>query len=583
MARTTARTVRRRLAAIALAVTPLVAGSAFAQAPAAAPYASTAIDTAHGDREFHLLWPDGAPGAIGTEPVDKPKITVYRAPADRANGAAVVVCPGGGYRVVAADHEGKQIAEWLNSLGVSAPSSCSTASAPRYHHPAPLQDAQRAIRMVRAGRRSGASTRRGSGSSASRRAATWPRPPPRTSTTASADAADPIEREGSRPDFAVLCYPVISLVDPVAHSGSRRNLLGDARGPRAGRAAQQRAPGDGATRRPRSSSTPPTTPAVPVENSTALLRGASQGRRARRAARLRARARHGVGLAPKRPGALAVAARCARPGWRALGPSRAEVGEPGCLRPDARRRADEAWPTLLGPMQRLSDSSPRLAPSARPSGLPISDAVMQRPWKGAVDRLPRRSRARPRRLPLPQGRSTSPPVPARFLVHVSADQRFVLYVNGRASASAPRAGDILFWRFETFDLAPFLKPGRTSSSAVVWNFGKDGARGADHRPHRLHRRGRQRSRGGRAHGRVLGVRAGAGPPAVARGPRGRFAKRSHSTSSWARASASTRRSYDWSGASSSRPGSGRPAAGSRPSSSAAQRPARSRVGPGLRS
>ena len=83
MARTTARTVRRRLAAIALAVTPLVAASAFAQAPAAAPYAMTAVDTAHGDREFLLLWPDGAPGALGSEAVDKPKITLYRAPADR--------------------------------------------------------------------------------------------------------------------------------------------------------------------------------------------------------------------------------------------------------------------------------------------------------------------------------------------------------------------------------------------------------------------------------------------------------------------------------------------------------------------
>ena len=245
MARTTARTVRRRLAAIALVVTPALAGGAFAQTPAAAPYAITAVDTAHGDREFHLLWPNGAPGAVGSEPVDKPKITVYLAPADRATGAAVVVCPGGGYQVVAADHEGKQIAQWLNSLGVSA-FVLQYRLGQRYRHPAPLQDAQRAIRLVRS------------------RATEWRVDPKRigilgfsagghlASTAAThfddgnPDASDPIERESSRPDFAVLCYAVISLVDPPAHSGSRRNLLGDPARPRARRAAEQRAPGDGA-------------------------------------------------------------------------------------------------------------------------------------------------------------------------------------------------------------------------------------------------------------------------------------------------------------------------------------------------
>jgi acetyl esterase/lipase len=196
------------------------------QTPPASSYQMTAVDTAHGDREFLLLWPDGAPGALGTEPVDKPKITVYRAPADRATGGAVVVCPGGGYQVVAADHEGKQVAEWLNSLGVSA-FVLQYRLGPRYHHPAPLQDAQRAIRIVRT------------------RAQEWSVDPKRVgilgfsagghlaSTAAThfddgrPDAADPVDRHGSRPDFAVLCYPVISLHDPTAHAGSRRNLLGD--------------------------------------------------------------------------------------------------------------------------------------------------------------------------------------------------------------------------------------------------------------------------------------------------------------------------------------------------------------------
>jgi acetyl esterase/lipase len=212
-----------------LLVLALIAVPAAAQLPAAAgpsDYKFGPVDTAHGDRESYLLWPDGAPGAKGTEPVDKPKITVYRAPAEKANGAAVVVCPGGGYRILAADHEGKQVAEWLNSIGVTA-FVLQYRVGPRYQHPAPLQDAQRAMRLVRA------------------RAAEWKIDPTRvgmlgfsagghlTSTAGThfddgkADAADPIERQGSRPDFLVLAYAVISMVNPAVHSGSRSTLVGD--------------------------------------------------------------------------------------------------------------------------------------------------------------------------------------------------------------------------------------------------------------------------------------------------------------------------------------------------------------------
>jgi acetyl esterase/lipase len=208
-----------------VAVTVLsLAARAFAQPTPR--YAPAPVDTAHGDRESHLLWPDGAPGAVGREPVDEPKITVYLASPDRATGAAVVVCPGGGYRVLAADHEGKQVAQWLNSLGVSA-FVLQYRLGERYRHPAPLQDAQRAIRLVRI------------------RAKEWGIAPTRVgilgfsagghlaSTAAThfddgrPDAADPVERQSSRPDFAVLAYAVISLVEPVAHAGSRRFLLGD--------------------------------------------------------------------------------------------------------------------------------------------------------------------------------------------------------------------------------------------------------------------------------------------------------------------------------------------------------------------
>ena len=206
----------------------LLGRSASAELPSAAgpsTYKIDKLDTAHGDREFVYLWPNGAPGALGDDPLDRPKLTLYRAPADKANGAAVVVCPGGGYVVVASDHEGKQVAEWLNGLGVSA-FVLQYRLAPRYRHPAPLQDAQRAVRLVRA------------------RAGEWGVDPARvgmlgfsagghlTATAGThfdageAGAADPVDRQSSRPDFLVLCYPVITLKAAATHAGSRDSLLG---------------------------------------------------------------------------------------------------------------------------------------------------------------------------------------------------------------------------------------------------------------------------------------------------------------------------------------------------------------------
>src|SRR5947207_10627972 len=95
-----------------------------------------------------LLWPQGAPGAVGNEDKDKPSLTVYLPPTDKANGAAVVICPGGGYGALAVDHEGKQVAEWLNSIGVAGVM-LKYRLGPKYKHPIMLQDAQRAIRTVR--------------------------------------------------------------------------------------------------------------------------------------------------------------------------------------------------------------------------------------------------------------------------------------------------------------------------------------------------------------------------------------------------------------------------------------------------
>jgi acetyl esterase/lipase len=169
-----------------------------------------------------LLWPNGAPGALGTAVEDKPSITPYLAKSP--NGTAVIVCPGGGYQNLAMDHEGVQIARWLNSLGISA-FVLQYRLGPKYHHPAMINDAQRAIRTVRSRAealhlqpdRIGVWGFSAGGHLASTAATHFDAGNP--------SASDPIDRVGSRPDFAILSYAVISLGE-YAHVGSRNNLLG---------------------------------------------------------------------------------------------------------------------------------------------------------------------------------------------------------------------------------------------------------------------------------------------------------------------------------------------------------------------
>ncbi len=175
--------------------------------------------------KVELLWPAGAPGAIGDTEADKPTLSIWLPPAGTATGAAVVVCPGGGYGHLAVDHEGKQIAAWLNSLGVAA-FMLKYRIAPRYRHPAPLQDVQHALRTVRARanewgidrRRIGIMGFSAGGHLASTAATKF--------DDGRADASDSIEQASCRPDFAILCYPVISFTTPYTHVGSRNNLLG---------------------------------------------------------------------------------------------------------------------------------------------------------------------------------------------------------------------------------------------------------------------------------------------------------------------------------------------------------------------
>ncbi len=172
-----------------------------------------------------LLWPDGAPGALGTEAVDRPTLAPYLVPEGRGTGTAVIVCPGGGYVNLSMDKEGDQIARWLNSIGVNA-FVLKYRLGPKYRHPVELGDAQRAIRTVRANAaqfrvmpdRVGIMGFSAGGHLASTAGTHFDAGDPQ--------APDRIDRAGSRPDFMILCYPVISF-GTYAHQGSKRALLGD--------------------------------------------------------------------------------------------------------------------------------------------------------------------------------------------------------------------------------------------------------------------------------------------------------------------------------------------------------------------
>lgn len=172
-----------------------------------------------------LLWPHGLPGDEQGD-VEVSKIFIHLPEEDINTGVGVVVCPGGGYGHLAMGHEGDDVAAWLNKHGIAA-FVLKYRIAPDFKHPAPMQDVQRAIRMVRyhAERFSVNPDKVGVlGFSAGGHLA---------STAATHfDAGDPdspfsIDQKSSRPDFAVLIYPVITLDGPYAHKGSRRNLLGE--------------------------------------------------------------------------------------------------------------------------------------------------------------------------------------------------------------------------------------------------------------------------------------------------------------------------------------------------------------------
>lgn len=170
------------------------------------------------------LWPAGAPnsnGLTGTEEdleggrvanVIKPSITVYKA--DKPNGMAIIMCPGGGYARLAMNHEGHDMAPWLNAQGITY--IVLKYRMPNGHYEVPLSDAEQAIRLVR------------------QHAKEWNIRPDRIGIMGAsagghlaASLATLYNSNETRPDFQILFYPVISMVPSVTHGGSRQNLLGN--------------------------------------------------------------------------------------------------------------------------------------------------------------------------------------------------------------------------------------------------------------------------------------------------------------------------------------------------------------------
>ncbi len=193
---------------------------------------------AHADWEN--LWPTDAPGALrppaGTEStfeggrmkmIEVPQYWVHLPEKEKATGAAVVIFPGGGYGILAMEHEGHEYAKWLNERGIAGiVVKYRVGAGLGYEYPVPFLDARRAIRTVRA------------------HAAEWDIKPDRIGVMGSSagghlaslcatrfydtfkdETTDAIDKLSARPDFAILCYPVITMGE-MAHSGSKANLVG---------------------------------------------------------------------------------------------------------------------------------------------------------------------------------------------------------------------------------------------------------------------------------------------------------------------------------------------------------------------
>ena len=185
---------------------------------------------AHAQQEV-LLWPEGAPGAMGDTPEDKPSLYIYQPPADSATGAAILICPGGGYSHLAMEKEGFAVARWFNSMGMTAfvlkyRLGMRGGEDHGYRHPIEINDAKRAMRLIRHdAKKYGIDENRigvigfsAGGHLASTLGTHYDNGMP--------NAKNAIDRTNTRPNFMILMYPVISMSSKSTHRGSRFYLLG---------------------------------------------------------------------------------------------------------------------------------------------------------------------------------------------------------------------------------------------------------------------------------------------------------------------------------------------------------------------
>ena len=204
-----------------LLLVPLAMSAADAPAPA------SAIPPLQ-DKQYFRLWAGDAPLQHGQDPVkDIPSMQAFIPAADKATGAAIVIFPGGGYQHLSMVNEGSAIATWLASNGITAFVVKYRLGQDDYHHPAEMDDGQRAVRLVRT------------------YATAWKIDPARigiigfsagghlaTTVATHYDKGDPtaadyIDRASSRPDLQILLYPVVTMSnEATVHKGSRDYLLG---------------------------------------------------------------------------------------------------------------------------------------------------------------------------------------------------------------------------------------------------------------------------------------------------------------------------------------------------------------------
>jgi acetyl esterase/lipase len=162
------------------------------------------------------LWPSGAPEVAGTDAADLPTLTVFLPQKGRGTGSAVVVAPGGSYLGLASNLEGRQVADWFTARGLTA-FVLKYRLGPKHLYPIPLEDAKRAVRLVRSSAASyGFQPDRigfigfSAGGHLAAAAGTF-------FDGGTADAGDPVERVSSRPDFLILGYAWLNAMQPSGH------------------------------------------------------------------------------------------------------------------------------------------------------------------------------------------------------------------------------------------------------------------------------------------------------------------------------------------------------------------------------